>query len=132
MTWQALVGALGEVWTPLSVLAAVVSGLLLGVFLLGWFATNPRYSTGLVPPATVAFLTFWSSALALLVFYAGQTAATYLVGDEAWPRVASRYGLWVVSSGAIAVGTWVRVRVERHRRRTKAHDRAVDELGRAR
>lgn len=125
MTLQALT----EVWTPLSIAAAIVSGLVLGLGLIGWLATNPRYSAGLAGDATIAGLTFAISAFALLVFYALQTLATYLVGDDAWPRVASRYGLWVVCSAAIALGTWLRLRRDRSTRKSKAHDRAVDELG---
>ena len=114
-----------EVWTPTSAILAIVAGIAYGL-LVGWIATDPNYSAGIASAARLAVIAFVFAASAGLIFFALQTLGTYLSGDPNWPRVMSRYGQWVVFSLAIAVTTWVLVERDRHRRRARAHDRAIE------
>lgn len=116
------------VLNPLSVGVAIVTGSLFGLLGVGWFASNPVYSSGLASEIRVATLTVAMTVFAGLVFYAGQTAATYLFGDPMWTRVASRYIVWLVFATSIGCGTYARMRRARALRRRHAHDRAIDEL----
>lgn len=116
-----------EVWTPLSIAAAVLPGLAFGYFAVGWLAIHPRYSTGLASGAEIGGLTFILTAGVALLFFAFQAAATYAVHDPAWPRVVSRYGTWVIFAAAIGLAAWARIRRDRRQRRARAHDRALAE-----
>lgn len=118
-----------EVWTPLSVASAAIAGVLFGFLAIGLVTTKARFSSGDAGPLEVGFLTFALVASAGLVFYALQAVTTYLGGDPQWTRVVSRYGLWLLYSAALGVGTLLRSQLALRRRRSRAHDRAVDELG---
>jgi hypothetical protein len=119
---------LTEVWSPLSALIALVSGVAFGLA-VGWFATNPAYSrSDLAGPLRIALGTVLFSVSAGLVFYAGQTLGSFLSDDPHWSRVMSRYGQWILFSLAIGVTTWALIRRDRSRRRRRAHQRALAEI----
>jgi hypothetical protein len=121
---------LTEVWSPLSALIAVISGVLFGLA-FGWIATNPAYSrSDLAGPLRIALTVVLFAVSAGLTFYAGQTLGSFLSADPHWSRVMSRYGQWVLFSAAIGVTTWVLIRHDRASRRARARDRAVSELRR--
>lgn len=117
MNWSDL----AEVWTPTSALLAVAAGIAYGL-LIGWIATDPSYSAGTASAIRLALIAVVFAASAGLVFFAAQTLGTYLSGDPNWPRVMSRYGQWLVFSGAIGVVTWARVERAHRRRKARAHD----------
>jgi len=116
---------LTEVWTPLSTIANFVGGLLFGVLGVGWAAVHPTYSARLARPAELAVITFLMTAAAGLVFYGIQTATTYLGDDASWTRVVGRFGIWLLFAIAIAVGAWLRMRWDLHRRHVVARTRAL-------
>lgn len=119
---------LTEVWTPLSALIALGSGIAFGTA-VGWFAVNPTYSrSDLAGPLRIARDVALFAMSAGLTFYAGQALAGYLVHDPLWFRVMSRYGQWLLFSLAIGVTTWVLVRRDRSLRRRRAHQRALAEI----
>lgn len=119
---------LTAVWTPLSALVAIASGVLFGLA-FGLFAVNPtRSRSDLAGPLRIALTGALFVASAGLTFYAGQTLAGYLVHDPLWFRVMSRYGQWVLFSASIGAMSWVLIRHDRSGRRRRAHDRAVIEI----
>ena len=121
---------LTEVWSPLSALLALISGVAFGVG-AGWFANSPTYSRAdLAAPLRIALIAALFVASAGLTFYAGQTLGSYLSDDPYWSRVMSRYGQWLLFSAAIGITTWAMIRRDRSNRRHRAHRRALSELGR--
>lgn len=126
MTWETLT----EVWTPLSALFAIIAGVAIGVG-IGWFATNPQYSTGTATPRRLSTLIAFTGMSAGLAFFALQTLGTYLSHDPQWPRVMSRYGQWVVFSVAIGVTTWYLIRRDRDRRHARARANVANDRDQA-
>jgi hypothetical protein len=119
---------LTEVWNPLSALIAAISGVLFG-FAFGWLATSPTHSrSDLGTPRRIALWAGLFAASAGLVFYAGQTLGSFLSADPHWSRVMSRYGEWLVFSGAIAATAWALIRHDRWMRRLRARNRAISEM----
>ena len=96
------------VWSPDAILTALIGGATLGLLVVARFE-NPRFGA----LDTVA-VTAMVAILAGFVFYAGQAVETYFADGitHAW-RVVSRFGLWVLFSLAMAIGTGLSVR--RHR-----------------
>ena len=123
------VAELVEVWTPLSIAVAMLSGLGLGYVLVGRFAVDPAYASGEASALEYAATTAVTAIAAGLIFYGGQILTSYIGGDTAWTRVVSRYGIWVAYSVAIGLGLWLRLRRHVARKRYEAHERAVRELG---
>lgn len=117
-----------EVWTPLTVIAAIGPGLLGGAFLIGRFAKDPAYASGEATPFQYAVLTFALVAAVGLIFYALQILTSYVGGDTAWTRVVSRFGLWGMYSAALGVGTWLRLANHIARRHAEVHERAIAEV----
>lgn len=124
MTLEQLV----EVWTPLSIAAAVLSGLVVGYFLVGRFASDPAYASGIAGPFDYAVITAVLSIAIGMIFYSLQILTSFIGGDTAWTRVVSRFGLWVLYAIAIGVGTWIRLRRHIRRKHVEAHERAIHEL----
>ena len=122
------IAELAEVWTPLSLAIALVSGLVVGYILVGRFAVDPAYASGHASPLEYALVTAVVTAAAGLIFYGGQILTSWIGGDTAWTRVVSRYGLWLVYAAAIGLGTWVRLRRHLARKAAEIHDRAVSEV----
>lgn len=123
-----MIAALTEVWTPLSVALAVISGLAVGVILVGRYAANPAYASGVASPAEYASLAGIMGLAIGVIFYGGQILTSYLGGDTEWTRVVSRFGIWAMYSLAIGLGTWIRIRRHIARRRAAVHDQAVAEV----
>lgn len=93
------------VWTPAALLAAIVGGNLLGLLLVARF-DNPRFSAT-ESVGVIALVGTFAAA----VFWSGQIVDT-LVADGptlAW-RVVSRFGLFLVFVGAMALGTGIGIR----------------------
>lgn len=91
------------VWTPASIVAAIVGGALVGLLLISRF-DNPRFdareSAAVVALlGSFAGLVFWSA-----LFSDGPT--------NAW-RVVSRFGLFLLFIVAMGIGTGIGVRRER-------------------
>lgn len=124
MTIQELV----EVWTPLSIVAAILSGLVVGYFLVGRFASDPAYASGIAGPVDYALITAVLSIAIGMIFYSLQILTSFIGGDTAWTRVVSRFGLWVLYALAIGFGTWLRLRRHIALKHVEAHERAVHEL----
>ena len=121
-------GQLVEVWTPLSVVAAIAAGLVVGFVLVGRFASDPAYASGVATPIEYGVIIAVLAAAIGMIFYSLQIFTSYIGGDTAWTRVVSRFGLWVLYAAAIGLGTWVRLRRHISRKHNEAHDRAVSEL----
>lgn len=123
MTFDELV----RVWTPASALGAIVGGVIYGLA-VGFIATNPNYSAGLVSAFRIGLLTAFFAASGGLIFFALQALGSYIAHDPLWFRVMSRYGQWVLFSATIGFTTWHLVRRDRIRRKRAAHDRALEDL----
>jgi hypothetical protein len=119
---------LTEVWTPLSLAVAIISGLLVGILLVGRFASDPAYASGDASPLEYALVTVVMTAAAGLIFYGGQIMTSYIGGDTAWTRVVSRYGIWIAYAAAIGLGTWIRLHRHLRRKHAEIHDRAISQL----
>jgi hypothetical protein len=124
MTWEEL----SSVWTPLSVVVAALSGALLGYVVLGQFAADPAYASGIASPLQVGVLTVVLLAAIGLIFYGGQIGTSWIGGDTNWARVVSRFGVWLAYSAAIGLGLYLRLRRHLRARHAQAHDRAVADL----
>lgn len=119
---------LSEVWRPLDIGIAALEGLLFGLLLVGRFAANPAYASGVARPSEYGGIIALMTAASGAIFYGGQILATYAAGDQGWTRVVSRYGIWVVFSLAIGLGTWIRLRRHLAQKVVEVHDRAVSEI----
>jgi hypothetical protein len=96
------------VWTPASVLTALIGGGALGLLIVSRFE-NPRFDA----LETVAVMVI-IGMLAGLVFFAGQAVETYYSDGPAFAwRVISRFGLWGLFVVAMAFGTGLGVRFRR-------------------
>lgn len=95
------------VWTPASLLSAILGGFLFGLLLAP--LDSGRYNVG-----RTVLITIGIGALFQLVFWTGQFVDTYTASGPAlaW-RVASRFALSLVYVLAIAIGSGVGLR--RHR-----------------
>lgn len=119
---------LTEVWAPLTVGIALISGFLFGFGILGLFAVDPQYATRDVEPLEASAWTAATIAAIGLVFYGGQVLTAYLDGDIQWTRIVSRYAIWVFYSVAIGAGLWLRIHRHLRRKAAEVHERAVTEL----
>lgn len=119
---------LTEVWAPLTLTVAIVSGFVFGFVVLGMFAVDPQYANRDTTPLEGALWTAVTLAGIGLVFYGGQVFTSYAAGDTQWTRVVSRFGVWVMYSTAIGVGLWLRLHIHNAGRKAEAHARAVTEL----
>jgi hypothetical protein len=96
------------VWTPASLVGAVIGGLLLGFVVVARFE-NPRFSAlesvgGMIFIGILAGATFWLP----------QIVDTYNAQGPAFAwRVISRFGLWCLFILAMGFGTGLGVRIER-------------------
>lgn len=119
---------LTEVWSPASLLFAIVAGLLLGYFAIGRYASDPVYASGQATPREYGLLVAALAIAVGLIFFGFQVLGTYLDGDSGWTRVVSRFFVWVLYCGAIAFGTTVRLNGHAKARHDKVHARAVKKL----
>lgn len=124
MTFDQLV----EVWNLASVVFAIFAGTLLGALAVGHYASDPSYASGQATPVDYAVLVGVMTTAVGLVFFGFQVLGSFLDDDPLWTRVVSRFGLWVVYSVAIGVGTWARLRWHAQRKRAEVHARADHEL----
>ena len=122
-----LIELLTLVWTPATVLTAVVTGLAIGFVVLGYLGSTPTYAAD-GTPGQVGRIVAFGGALAGLVFYVGQAAATYAEDDPNAQRIVSRYMLWVLYSMGMGLGTYLRLEAIARKRHKDVHQQAVDEL----
>lgn len=115
------------VWSPATLVVAVLAGLGVGYWMVGRVAADPTWAS---PNATALGLGFLVTVLAIgigIVFYVGQATATAVEGGP-WDRVVSRFGLWIVYAIFLGVGTWRRVADHIAARKAVARLRAEQEL----
>lgn len=100
-----------SVWTPGSVLVALIGGFLLGLLVLPWL-DNRRFTIA----ETAIRLSVGGTVLGA-VFYTGQVLDTLFTSGSslAW-RVLSRFLLWVFYAVVIAIGAGIGIRRRRRRR----------------
>ena len=118
------------VWTPATMAVAVLAGIGVGYWIVGRFAADPRWAAASASPRGLGILVAVLAAIVGLVFYVGQATATFVEGDPNWPRVVSRFGLWLLYAVFLGLGTWRRVADQVRARRTAIRTRAERELGR--
>jgi cytochrome bd-type quinol oxidase subunit 2 len=118
---------LTEVWTPMSVAVALVTGLLVGL-VVGRYVADPAYASHVAAPRQYAALIGLMIVAAGVFFYGGQILTSYIGGDDEWTRAVSRLCVWVMYGVMIAVGTWIRIRYHLDGKRRIAHKRALAEL----
>lgn len=117
--------AITTVWTPETIIVATVAGFLLGVLVVGKITSLPSY----VSDATaleVAIGLAITGILAGAVFYVGQALVD--VAEDIPARLLSRFSVWCIYVLAMAVGTGIRVAVDRQNRRRLLLDRARSEV----
>lgn len=118
------------VWSPATLVGAIVAGFGMGYWMVGKVAADPAWVS---PTATPRGLGVLVTAMALgagLLFFLGQAAATFAEQDPNWSRVVSRSGLWCVYALFLGIGTWRRVADHIAARLAAARLRAERELGR--
>lgn len=122
-----VVAVVTEVWNPLSILLALLSGGALGYLVLGRYAADPAYASGTATPLSVGVLTSVLTAAVGLVFFSVQILATYLADDPDWTRAASRLTVWVIYSAAIGTSVALRLKLHNDHKHVEARSRAVKE-----
>lgn len=124
-----LTAAFGEVWTPATSITALMAGLAMGFFVVGTIAANPLYASNLAAASAVGRLVGGMAIITGVVFYVGQAIAAIADGDAGWPRVVSRFGLWMVYAIALGIGSWLRLRRHAAMRAKAAVAQAHLEIG---
>ncbi len=119
---------MAQVLTLVNVLVALAGGALAGYFLVGQVAADPAWVSPDANARAVGLLTTSYSVAVGGLFYLGQVVAAVADGDTGWPRLATRFVLWLAFCFAMGVGTWLRLRVHEHVRHLEARARARDEL----
>lgn len=116
---------LASVWTPASLVSAIVGGVGIGYFVIGQILRNPRYSSGQASAVDVAKLVIGSAAIVGATFYVGQILSTFFEAGEnlAW-RIISRFTLWLLYALCLGVGAAWSVHNDEQSRYLKARDRA--------
>lgn len=117
------------VWSPATIIGAVVAGFGVGYWMVGKVAADPTWTSPSVSARGIGLLVILLSLAAGLLFFVGQAAATYAEGDTNWPRVVSRSGIWCVYAVFLGIGTWRRVADHIAARKAAARIRAERELG---
>jgi hypothetical protein len=118
------------VWTPATLIAAVVAGLGIGYFVVGAIARNPYFSSGRATPFANGAVAAGALAIALAAFYTGQVFGAIAGGDVLWARILSRFTLSLVYALFLGVGTWAACRRDQHNRHARARLQAMQELHR--
>lgn len=118
-----------QVFTAVNLITGVLGGLLAGYFLVGLVAADPTWVSPLATPRRVAVLVASYNVAVGGLFYLGQTVAALMDGDTGWPRLATRFLLWIVFSLALGVGTYARLVVHARQRERQARERVRRELG---
>lgn len=112
------------VWTPATVLAAIVAGLGFGYIFTDTIIRTAWFASLALPARLGAVLMGVALGGAGVVFYIGQVAATIAGGDSQWPRVLSRFTLWLVCAVFLAVGTYLAAKRDEAKRHARARDKA--------
>lgn len=117
-----------QVLTLVNVMTALLGGGMAGYHLIGRLAADPSWVSPASTPRGVGLLVGWYSIAVGALFYMGQAVAGLLVGDPGWPRLASRFLLWLVFCAAMGAATWLRLHDHERQRRLEARERARREL----
>lgn len=118
------------VWTPATAIAAIVGGLGFGYVFTAAIIRTALFASLAIPARVGAVLMGLLMMGAGILFYLGQVAATIAGGDSQWPRVLSRFTLWLVYAIFLAVGTYFAARRDEQRRHAWARETAQREVGR--
>lgn len=121
-------GQLFAVWSPATLVGAIVAGALVGYLIVGRFASDPEYASLLASAREIGLLTAVLASLLGIVFYVVQAVSSYADGDPQWPRVISRFGLWLVYAGVLGIGTWLRLEHAAAQRKRNALAQAHREI----
>lgn len=123
-----MVAQLFAVWSPTTLVVAIVAGALVGYFLVGMVAADPDYAAATATAAELGRVVAFLAAILGVVFYVGQAVGSWADGDPNWPRVVGRFGLWLVYAGVLGLGAWRRVADTGARRRREALAQAHREI----
>lgn len=118
------------VWTPAVVAAAVLAGLGVGFFGAGPIIRSPYFSSGQATPFANGVMIAAVAAVSGIAFYVGQVFGAIAGGDDLWPRILSRFTLWLVYALFLGVGAWLSATRDEHNRHARARARALREIGR--
>jgi len=117
-----LVIAISDTWTVATIVVAVAAGLGVGYLMLGKLASNPAYASQYLTSRSVGILVIVTALFSGGAFYIGQIVATAAEGDGGWARILSRYGLWIIYSIALGIGTSFRLDKYSKRRMKKIYE----------
>lgn len=118
-----------SVWTPATVIAAVVGGVLVGIFIIGPILADPIYVASTATTAMLTKITVWAGAASTAVFWIGQLLASYSGGDDAWPRIVGRAFIQALFVLFIGAGGWYKVRRSINIRKARARATAERQIG---
>lgn len=100
---------LAAVWSWPAALFALGVGLGFGYVVIARVTLSPRWRTQNTARAygwLVGVLGAWFSFVVVL----SQVIASLITNDPLWPRVLSRYVMWLVASLGLGLGVWLRLR----------------------
>lgn len=117
-----------QVVTLANIIIALIGGALAGYFLVGVVAGDPTWVSPVATPKAVGILVGSYSIAIGGLFYLGQTIASLVDGDPGWPRIASRFVVYVVFCLALGAFTWLRLVWHIDHRRREARLRAQREI----
>lgn len=118
-----MLDGLTAVWTPATIVAAIVTGLLVGVFPIGFVISRTRYRLPAIGPGEYGVLVAILGTLVGIAFFVGQVyAASSVDRDPLAYRIASRYALFLIFGPCMGVGTWLALRWSLRARERSARD----------
>jgi hypothetical protein len=118
------------VWTPAVLVSAAMTGGGVGYIAVGAIIRNPLFSSGLASPSQNAALVTIVAMLGGGAFWIGQVIGSLADGDPLWPRVLSRFTVWLVFAGCLGIGAYFAARRDQARRTARARAKALLERGR--
>lgn len=105
-----LVADILTVWTPWTVLAAILSGLIIGIG-LSWPISNPLWSSRVATRGQVSVFVAVMSAWIVTVLYVASILAAVASGDVGFVRAVSRYTLFLFAALVSGAGCWLALRI---------------------
>lgn len=98
-----------KVWSLPAIVGAYVVGHAFGHLVIARISSQPRWRTMNSARAygwLVGVLSGWFG----FFFYVSQIAAAFIQHDFQWERIMSRYGMWLVLSIGVGIGTAIGMR----------------------
>lgn len=106
-----MLDGLTAVWTPATIVAAILTGLLVGAFPIGFVISRSRYRLPTIGPGEYGVLVAILGTLVGIAFFVGQVYAAGAVDNDPLAyRIASRYALFLLFGPCMGLGTSLSLR----------------------